>query len=189
MQKNMIVGISGATGAVYGIAVLQLLRSVPEVVTHLVLSPWAERTIEMETDYSPEAVRALADVVYAPDDLAAPIASGSFPCQGMLVAPCSMKTLAGLASGYTENLLLRAGDVCLKERRPLVLLARETPLQAIHLENMARLTAAGAIVMPPVPAFYTRPQSLEEMVQQTAAHALALAGIEVPQRKRWAPPK
>lgn len=177
--KRLIVGISGASGAVYGIRLLEVLREVEEVETHLVVSSAAKLTISLETDYSFEAVEALADRVYRPGDIAAPISSGSFKTMGMVVAPCSMKTVSGIAHSYTDNLLLRAADVVLKDRRRLVLVPRETPLHLGHLRLLTQVTEMGAIVMPPTPAFYHRPQKIEEIVDQTVNRVLDLLEIEL----------
>ncbi|NPV53344.1 MAG: UbiX family flavin prenyltransferase [Firmicutes bacterium] len=168
---RIIVGLSGATGAIYGITLLKTLRDL-EIETHLVLTPWAEATIKAETDYSPEEVMSLGTHTHAHDDLAAPIASGTCPTDAMVIAPCSMKTLAAIASGYSDNLLTRAADVMIKERRPLVLVARETPLSPIHLENMLKLAQAGAVILPPVPSFYQRPSTVEDIVKGTVAKIL-----------------
>ena len=178
-MKRIVVGISGASGAVYGIRLLQILRAVPDIETHLVLSPAAKRTIALETDMSVEQVEALAHRTHRVSDIAASISSGSFRATGMIVAPCSMKTVSGIATSYSDNLLLRAADVMLKDRRPLVLLVRETPLHLGHLRLLVQVTEMGAIVMPPVPAFYHRPKSLEEVVDQTVNRALDLLGIEL----------
>jgi 4-hydroxy-3-polyprenylbenzoate decarboxylase len=179
-MKRIIIGISGATGAIYGIRLLDVLRSVDGVETHLVLSPSARRTIVLETDFSVEQVEALGGHVYRPNDIAAAISSGSFRAAGMIVAPCSIKTLSGIATSYSDNLLLRSADVILKERRPLVLLVRETPLHLGHLRLLAQVAEIGAVVMPPVPAFYHRPVTLEEVIDQTVNRALDLLGIELP---------
>ncbi|MDR3364028.1 MAG: UbiX family flavin prenyltransferase [Clostridiales Family XIII bacterium] len=176
MAKQIVIGISGASGAAYGIRLLEELgRAGAE--THLVASRWGEYTIGQETELSPEAVKALAAHVYRPDDMAAPISSGSFPLDAMAVVPCSMKTLAGIASGFSEDLIMRAADVCLKERRPLILAVRETPLSKIHIENMLRATEAGAICMPPVPALYTRPESIGEIVTQSVFRIMEKLGV------------
>lgn len=156
-----------------------------DVETHLVVTKWAETTIEKETGYTLAKVKGLADYHYAGDDLAASISSGSFKCDGMIIAPCSMKTLSAIACGYTENLIVRAADVAIKERRRLVLLARETPLSPIHLENMLKLAKMGVTVMPPVPAFYTKPETVDDIVNQTVARALEQFGIEIKSLKRW----
>lgn len=181
---RLIVGMTGATGAVYGIRLLEILHS-SGVETHLVMSPWAERTIALETDHSPEAVRSLASVVHRPGDLAALISSGTFRTSGMVIVPCSMRTLASIASGLSDNLLVRAADVCLKEGRPLVLAARETPLNAIHLENMLKLSRAGAIIMPPVPAYYGRPASIDDLVDHFVGRLLDRFGIEHTLYRPW----
>lgn len=184
-MRRIIVGLTGASGIVYGIRALQLLRELADVETHLVVSPAALRTARDEVDLDADAIRALADVNHGHRDIGASIASGSFRTDGMLVAPCSVKTLSGIAHAYDEDLIVRAADVCLKERRRVVLLFRETPLHAGHIELMAQATRNGAIVMPPVPAFYTRPRSIADLVDQTVARALDLLGIEVPVIRRW----
>ncbi|MEW6696343.1 MAG: UbiX family flavin prenyltransferase [Bacillota bacterium] len=181
---RIVVGITGATGVLYGITLLQELKKLG-VETHLILSRWARRTIELETVYTPGDVAKLADVCHAEDDLAAAISSGSFRHQGMVIAPCSMKTLAGLAHGYAENLIVRAADVTLKEGRPLVLVPRETPLNVIHLENMLKLARAGAVILPPMPAFYQRPETIQDIVQQTVGRILDRLGLENDLVKRW----
>jgi 4-hydroxy-3-polyprenylbenzoate decarboxylase len=178
-MKRIIVGISGASGATYGIRLLDVLRSVDDVETHLVLSSAARRTILLETDYSIEQVEALADKVYRLGDIAASISSGSFRTTGMIVAPCSIKTISGIATSYSDNLLLRAADVTLKERRRLLLLVRETPLHLGHLRLLVQVAEMGAIVMPPTPAFYHRPITVEEIVDQTVNRALDMLDIEL----------
>jgi flavin prenyltransferase len=183
--KRIIVGISGASGTIYGIRALQLLRNVGEVETHAIISPSALLTAQYETEMSADEIKALADHVHGFRDVAAPISSGSFPCDGMLVAPCSIKTLSGIASSYADQLLVRAADVCLKERRRLVLMLRETPLHMGHIDLMARATQAGAIIMPPVPAFYARPQTVAEMVDHSVGRALDLFGIDTGTVIRW----
>lgn len=185
MDKRIIVGITGASGVIYGIRVLELLRRQPGIETHLVLSPSAARTIAEETDYSIENVRKLAHVEHNYRDIGAPISSGSFRAAGMLVAPCSAKTLSGIANCFDDELIVRAADVCLKERRRVVLLFRETPLHAGHIETMAQATRNGAIVMPPVPAFYSRPKSADDIVTQTVGRALDLLDIDTHVVKRW----
>ena len=184
-MKRLIVAITGASGAVYGLRALELLRSVPDVETHCILTPSAQRTIAHETDYQPDDVRALADHTHSPRDIGAAVSSGSFVTAGMLVAPCSVKTLSGIANSYNDQLVVRAADVCLKERRRVVLLLRETPLHAGHIDLMERATRAGAIIMPPVPAFYTLPQTIDDIVDQTVARALELFDVSVPQIRRW----
>ncbi|HZD10590.1 MAG TPA: UbiX family flavin prenyltransferase [Candidatus Binatia bacterium] len=178
-MERLIVGLSGASGVIYGIRLLDVLRQVPEVEAHLVLSNAAAQTIGLETDYSAAEVEALADVVYRFRDIAAAISSGSFRTAGMVVMPCSMKTLAGIACSYSDNLLLRAADVTLKERRKLVLVPRETPLHLGHLRLMTQVTEIGAIVAPPMPAFYHRPQSIDEIIDQTVNRVLDLFGVEL----------
>ena len=187
MKKRIVIGISGASGAIYGIRLLEILREVGEVETHLVLSPAARRTIPLETDRPLEQVEAMAFRNYKPADIAASISSGSFRANAMIVAPCSMKTVSGIASSYSDNLLLRAADVMLKDRRPLVLLVRETPLHLGHLRLLVQATEIGAIIMPPVPAFYHRPTTLEEVIDQTVNRALDLLGVEFAQDlfPRW----
>jgi len=184
-MKRLIVAITGASGAVYGIRALEMLRGVADVETHAILTSSGIRTIVEETDHTPEEVRQLADRVYNPKDIGAAVSSGSFVTSGMLVAPCSMKTLSGIAHSYNDELVVRAADVCLKERRRVVLLLRETPLHAGHIELMAQATRNGAIVMPPVPAFYHRPLTLDDVVNQTVARALDLLDIPLPDIKRW----
>jgi polyprenyl P-hydroxybenzoate/phenylacrylic acid decarboxylase-like protein len=174
--KRIIVGISGASGAVLGIRLLEELEKAG-AETHLVISEWGAYTIEYETDYSPDEVRSLASCVYDERDMAAAISSGSFPIDAMAVVPCSMKTLAGIANGFSDDLIIRAADVCLKERRPLILAVRETPLSRIHIENMLRATDAGAICMPPVPAFYTKPASVDDIVSQTVFRIMEKLGV------------
>jgi 4-hydroxy-3-polyprenylbenzoate decarboxylase len=184
---RLIVGISGASGAIYGARLLQLLQPLP-VETHLVMSRSAELTLTLETGLKPADLRARADVVHAIGDLAAPIASGSFPTLGMIVAPCSMRSMAEIAGGVTATLLSRAADVTLKERRRLVLLVRETPLHTGHLRTMTALSEIGAIIAPPVPAFYAKPKSLEEMIDQTLGRALDLFGLDAGVVRRWGEP-
>ena len=174
----MVIGISGATGVIYGVRALELLRQAG-VPTHLVVSRAGGMTRAYESELSAERLRGLADEHHPIGDLGASIASGSFRTLGMLVAPCTVNTLAEIANGISGNLLTRAADVTLKERRPLVLMVRETPLTTIHLRNMQRVTEAGGIVAPPVPAFYSAPRSLDEMVTQTVARALDLFGLDV----------
>ncbi|MBZ4017665.1 UbiX family flavin prenyltransferase [Streptomyces purpurogeneiscleroticus] len=181
---RVIVGVSGASGAMYGVRALELLSQLG-VETHLVLTKAARATLTQETDVTVADVRARADHLHAEHDLGAAISSGSFPVDGMLVAPCSVKTLSGIANGYDDNLLVRAADVTLKERRPLVLLVRETPLHAGHLRLMTQATEAGATIMPPVPAFYTRPASLDEVVTQTVGRALDHLRLPHPVTVRW----
>lgn len=184
-RRRIIVGITGASGVAYGIRTLELLRQSPGIETHLVMSPAALRTAQEETETSGDEIRALADHVHGHRDIGAAIASGSFPSSGMIVAPCTVKTLSGIANCYDDNLIVRAADVCLKERRPVVLMLRETPLHAGHIALMDQATRNGAIIMPPVPAFYSRPKSIDEMVTQTAGRALDLLGLNLLQVFRW----
>jgi 4-hydroxy-3-polyprenylbenzoate decarboxylase len=183
-MRRVIVAITGASGAIYGIRALELMRDL-DVETHLIVTPSAQRTIAHETTYKPDAIKALADRCYHPRDIGAAVSSGSFITTGMLVAPCSIKTLSGIANSYNEELVVRAADVCLKERRRVVLMLRETPLHAGHIDLMARATANGAIIMPPVPAFYALPQTVDEIVDQTVSRALELLDVTVPGVKRW----
>lgn len=184
-MKRIIIGITGASGAIYGVRTLQTLRAAGEIETHLVLSPSGKRTIVEETDWSVEDVEALADVVHAHRDIGASIASGSFRTAGMLVAPCSIKSLSGIVNSYDDNLLTRAADVCLKERRTLVLLVRETPFHLGHIELLAQAARYGAVVLPPVPAFYNRPQTIDDIVNHTVGKALDQFGIPHQLFKRW----
>src|SRR5436190_10337590 len=184
---RLIVGISGASGAIYGARLLELLRPLP-VETHLVMSRSAEVTLALETGLRPADLRARADVVHAAGDLAAPISSGSFQTIGMVVAPCSVRSMAEIATGATTTLLTRAADVALKERRRLVLLVRETPLHTGHLRTMTALSEMGAVIAPPVPAFHAKPQSREAMVDQTLGRVLDLFGIEAGVVRRWGEP-
>jgi flavin prenyltransferase len=183
---RLIIAITGASGAIYGVRALQLLREMGGVETHLILSPSGARTLAEETDFSAAQVRAFADHVHAAKDIGAAIASGSFKTLGMLVAPCSVKTLSGIAHSYDEELVVRAADVCLKERRRVVLLLRETPLHAGHIALMDQATRNGAIVMPPVPAFYARPKTVADIVDQTVGRALDLFDLDSPVVQRWA---
>lgn len=184
-RQRIIVGISGASGAIYGVRLLQALRTLPSIETHAVISDagWLNITHELglERTHAP----ALADVVHSIDHIGASIASGSFRASGMVVAPCSMRTLAAIAHGLTDNLLTRAADVMLKERRRLILLARETPLHLVHLRNMTTVTEMGAIVCPPVPAFYQKPQTVEDIVQHSLARVLDLLGLEQTLAAPW----
>ena len=186
--KKIIVGISGASGAVFGVRLLEELGKAG-AETHLVISEWGACTIEHETDYSPDEVKRLADHVYEENDMAAAISSGSYGIDAMAIVPCSMKTLSGIANGFSADLIIRAADVCLKERRTLILAVRETPLSKIHIENMLKATEAGAICMPPVPALYTRPVSVDEIVAQTVFRIMEKLGVCVGNNmKRYDPP-
>jgi len=180
----LIVGISGASGVIYGVRLLQVLKGLP-VETHLVMTRTAEVALAHETDLKVDDVRRLADVAFRIDDLAAAISSGSYRTIGMIVAPCSMRSLGEIAHGITSNLLTRAADVVLKERRRLVLVARETPLHAIHLRNMTTLAEMGAIIAPPVPAFYNRPKTLDDVIDHTVGRVLDLFDLDTGTVKRW----
>lgn len=181
---KIIVGITGASGIIYGIKILQHLQK-RSIETHVVLSEWAKQTLEIEKLISLEEVEKLAHKVYDANDLAAPISSGSFLHDGMIVAPCSMKTLAGIRHGFSQNLIQRAADVTMKERRKLILMPRESPFNTIHLENMLGLSQMGVIIAPPCPSFYHKPQTLEEMVNFSAMRILDLLGIHEKSDKRW----
>ena len=183
--KRLIIAMSGASGQIYGIRMLQMLAQTPEIETHLVLSLAARITIAQETDFTPAQVEALADVGYRPGDIGAAIASGSFAAMGMIVAPCSIKTLSGIAHSYANDLITRAADVQLKEGRPLLLMVRETPLHLGHLRLMTQAAEIGAIIFPPVPAFYAHPQSLDEMVMNTVGRMLARLGIPNDAYDEW----
>ncbi|KAJ9296670.1 hypothetical protein DTO271G3_4869 [Paecilomyces variotii] len=188
-HNRLIVGMTGATGVIYGVVAMQYLRTLG-IETHLIMSKWAHATIKYETSYSVADVAALATGRSWPiRDMAAPMSSGSWKSDGMLIAPCSMKTLAAIRAGYSEDLISRAADVCIKERRPLVLVVRETPLSAIHLENMLALAKLGVIIFPAVPAFYTRPKGLDDIVNHSVARMLDCFGIEtdglMPPEGRW----
>ncbi len=183
-RPRLIVGISGASGTIYGARLLELLQPLP-VETHLVISRTAELTLALETDQKPAALRARADIVHAIADMAAPISSGSFRTIGMVVAPCSIRSMSEIASGVTTTLLTRAADVVLKERRRLVLMVRETPLHLGHLRTMTALSEMGAVIAPPVPAFYAKPTTIAEMIDQTLGRVLDLFGIETGTVKRW----
>lgn len=176
-KKRLIIGISGASGVILGIEVLKAVKAHPGWETHLVVSKNAERTILLETDYSPADVAALADHAYASDDISARISSGTFITEGMAIVPCSMKTVAGVACGYSDNLLLRAADVALKERRKLVIVPRECPLSEIHLKNLLALSRMGAVIMPPMMSFYMRPQTISDMVNHITGKVLDVFGI------------
>ncbi|HRL36647.1 MAG TPA: UbiX family flavin prenyltransferase [Ottowia beijingensis] len=183
--RRIVVGISGASGAVYGVRLLQALQGMAGVESHLVVSDAGWRTLRHELALAPAAVQALADVAHELDDVGAAIASGSFAAHGMVVAPCSMRTLAAIAQAQSDNLLTRAADVMLKERRRLVLLTRESPLHLGHLRNMVAATELGAIVCPPVPAFYQRPGTVDEIVLHSVARALDLLGLPHDLAPRW----
>jgi 4-hydroxy-3-polyprenylbenzoate decarboxylase len=182
---RLVVGINGASGVIYGIRLLQILADVQGMEIHLVITGTGEQTIEIETEYKAAEVKALAHYCYRIDDLTACLASGSFKHDGMIIAPCSIKTLSALAHSYTDNLLTRAADVTLKERRRLLLMVRETPLHLGHLRNMVRVAEIGGVIMPPVPAFYHRPLNLQDIVDHTIGKALDLFNIEHNLFERW----
>lgn len=184
MAERLIIGISGASGIAYGVRALELLREAG-VETHLVITPSAQLTLHHEMDLELEAVKALASECHSIKNVGAAIASGSFPTGGMLVAPCSVRTMSEIATGVTSNLLTRAADVVLKERRRLVLMVRETPLHTGHLRTMTQLSEMGAVIAPPVPAFYARPAGIDELVTQSVGRVLDLFGLELPQVARW----
>lgn len=183
-KKRIIVAMTGATGAILGIRLLEQLRAM-DIETHLIISRWAAATIAYETTYKLHDVQKLATKCYAANDVSAPISSGSFKTDGMIVVPCSMKTLAAIAVGYGDDLITRAADVIFKERRKMVLVARECPLSGIHLENMLKVTREGAIIFPPVPAFYTRPQGVEDIVRQSVGRILDCVDVDVGGFERW----
>ena len=184
---RLVVGITGASGAIFGVRALEALRALG-IETHLILSKWARATLAQETDYTVEQVEKLASYVHRPDNQAAPVSSGSFKSDGMIIAPCSMKTLAAIRAGYGDTLICRAADVILKERRKLVLLARESPFNEIHLENMLALTRMGVVIFPPAPAFYNRPQTIDDLVSPMVGRILDQFGLEMPGLKRWTGP-
>lgn len=181
---KIIVGISGATGAIYGVKMLEALKAL-NIETHLIISSWAEKTIRIETPYSLEEVKSYADHVYSSDNQAAIISSGSFVTDGMIIAPCSMKSLASISYGQADNLLSRAADVVLKEKRKLVLVPREAPLSEIHLENMLRLAKMGVVILPPMPAFYNKPDTVDDIVNHTVSRVLDQFSIDNALTKRW----
>ena len=183
--QRLIVAITGATGAIYGVRLLQTLQALPQIETHLIVSEAGWLTIAHELDMSKDAIRALAHTTHAVNNIGASIASGSFLCDGMIVAPCSMKTLSAIAHGFSDNLISRAADVMLKERRRLTLMVRETPLSAIHLNNMLAVSNAGGTIFPPVPAFYHQPRSIDDIIEQTVARVLDQHGIHSDSLKRW----
>ena len=184
MKKRLIVGITGASGTVYGIRILEVLKDLG-IESHLVMSDSAKLTMAAETDYKPARIEAMADVVHSAKNIGASISSGSFQSLGMVIAPCSIRSLSEIASGVTSSLVSRAADVVLKERRRLVLLVRETPLHAGHLRSMSQVTECGGIIMPPVPAFYSKPQSLDDVVNHTVGRCLDQFGIDNSLAYRW----
>jgi 4-hydroxy-3-polyprenylbenzoate decarboxylase len=183
--RRLVVGITGASGSIYGVRLLEALRAIPDLETHLVVSASGKRTLAEETDYPLKAVEALAHVVYDDRDLGASLASGSFKTMGMVIAPCSIKTVSALASSFADTLIARAGDVTLKEGRPLVAVVRETPLHVGHLRQMLALAEMGAVILPPMPAFYNRPKSLDDVVNHTVARVLDRLGIEQTLVPEW----
>ncbi|MEN0615631.1 non-oxidative hydroxyarylic acid decarboxylases subunit B [Klebsiella indica] len=182
---KLIVGMTGATGAPLGVALLRALREMPEVETHLVMSKWAKTTIALETSWNVRQVAELADFSHSPADQAAVISSGSFRCDGMIIIPCSMKTLAGIRAGYAEGLVGRAADVMLKEGRKLVLVPREMPLSTIHLENMLALSRMGVAMVPPMPAYYNHPETIEDVTDHIVTRVLDQFGLEYHKARRW----
>src|SRR5437588_12809758 len=182
-KRRLIIGMTGSTGAIFGVRMLEALKQT-DVETHLVISKWAQRTIEHETNYSLEQVRALASVVHSQGDMGATISSGSFITEGMVVIPCSVRTLGGIANGYGEHLVHRAADVILKERRRLVLVVRETPLSEVHLENMLKLARMGVVMLPPMPACYNHPKTVEDLVGHIVSRVLDQFRIDAPFAKR-----
>ena len=186
---QLIIGMSGASGLIYGIRLLEVLKQQPEVETHLILSGSAKMNITLETDWTVASVKAMADHVHAYNDIAANIASGSFQTDGMIIAPCSIKTVSGIANSYADNLMVRAADVVLKERRKLVLVPRETPLHTGHCRLFYELSQMGVILAPPAPAFYTRPQTIEDLVDHHVGRLLDLFDLDVGMVSRWQGPQ
>jgi len=185
-KKRLVIGITGASGTIYGIRILQALRKIESIETHLIVSDAAAICLSHEVDMSLSELKSLADVVYDVDYFSAPVASGSFKTMGMIIAPCSIKTLSSISNSLSLNLIVRAADVCLKERRKLLLMVRETPLHLGHLRTMVNVTEMGAVIMPPLPAFYTKPQSLDDIINHSAGRALDYFDIEAPEfMKRW----
>ncbi len=185
-KMRLIIGVSGATGAIYGVRLLEVLSRKDDIETHLVISDPARRTIQHELDVSPEAVEAMASHVHGIDDIGASISSGSFKTQGMIIAPCSIKTMSAIANSYNTNLLVRAADVCIKEGRLLVLVLRETPLHAGHLKMMMELAQMGVVILPPIPAFYYKPKTIDDLVNHTIGKILDRFDIEHNLFERWA---
>src|SRR5437868_9084824 len=183
-MRRLVIGITGSTGAIFGVRMLEALKD-SDVESHLIISKWAQRTLEHETRFTVEQVRALATVVHSPGDMGASISSGSFRTEGMVVIPCSVRTLGCIANGYGEHLVHRAADVIVKERRRLVLVVRETPLSEVHLENMLKLARMGVRIVPPMPAFYNQPQSIDDVVNHIVGRVLDQFKIPAPFEKRW----
>lgn len=188
-MKRIIVGIGGSSGVIYGVRLLQKLKLAGGVETHLVMSQTAVMNLELETDLSHQEVRAMADVNHRITDIAAPISSGSFITDGMIIAACSMKTLSGIVNSYADNLLIRAADVCLKDRRPLILMPRESPLHAGHCKLLHEAALLGAVIAPPMPAMYSRPKSVDEIIDHTVGRVLDLIGVDADFVRRWNGPK
>lgn len=184
-QRNLIIAISGASGSALGIRLLQLLKPVTDISTHLIMSKPAEMTLKAESQLSLDEVQALADVVHSHKNIGACVASGSFHVSAMIIAPCSIKTMSEIATGVTTNLISRSADVCLKERKPLILGVREMPFHSGHLKNMAHLSDLGAYIAPPVPAFYTNPKTIDDMMTQICCRWLSFASIELPEKQIW----
>jgi len=182
---RLIIGMSGASGVIYGIRLLEVLKALPDVETHLVMSNGAKLNVALETDWQVKAVEALADVVHSDQNLAATIASGSYATDGMIIAPCSMKTLSGVVNSYADNLVVRAADVVLKEQRRLVIVPRETPLHVGHCRLMYEAAQMGAVIVPPMPAFYNDPQSVDDIVNHTVGRLIDLFGVDSGLVKRW----
>lgn len=185
MKKRIIIGITGASGIIYGISLLKILKEIPDVQTELIISNAAKLTMQYETDITLNEIKDLADKFYNYNDIAAPIASGSYKTNGMIIAPCSVKTFSEISTGVTNSLLTRAADVILKEKRKLVLMIRETPLHSGHLENLLKLSQLGAFIMPPVPAFYNKPRTLDDIVNYSVIRALDLLDFNIESVNRW----
>lgn len=186
VNKRLIVGISGASGSIYGVRIMEVLQSIADVESHLIVSKGAEVTLSLETHYDVDYVRGLADVVHDSGNVGASIASGSFKTMGMIIAPCSIKTLSAVANSFNSDLLSRAADVCLKERRRLVLMVRETPFHIGHLDAMRRAAQNGAILAPPIPSFYKKPQSIDDLINHSVGRVLDFFDIAVPEMfERW----
>lgn len=187
-MKKIIIGIGGASGVVYGVRLLEKLRAIDDVETHLIMSPIGQMNLGLETDLKISDVQALADVFHKFADLAAAVSSGSFKTDGMVIAACSMKTLSGIVHSYADNLLIRAADVCLKDCRPLILMPRETPLHAGHCKLLYEASTLGAVIAPPMPAMYARPQTIDDIIDHSVGRVLDLLGIECDFIKRWGGP-
>jgi gallate decarboxylase subunit B len=185
MGKAVLIGITGASGALYGIRLLEVLKEKSKIDVHLILSEWANETIRIETSYTSEQVISMADTVYDNHDMASAVSSGSFPMEGMIIIPASMKTVAGIACGFSSNLILRAADVTIKEQRKLILVPRETPLSVIHLENLLKLARHGVSIIPAVPGFYSQPKTIADLVDHTVGKVLDQFGIEHKLFQRW----